>query len=103
MYGCHCGSEPAGLSLKDSYPCLGEYGGLPHGCTAVYMHVYHAQIDLSNTSTLVYCLCVHVQPGGLEESLLGTQMSLQNTLTRRCLAEGSKLLFVADVMAALKK
>lgn len=30
-------------------------------------------------------------------------MSLQNTLTRRCLAEGSKLLFVADVMAALKK
>ncbi len=30
-------------------------------------------------------------------------MSLSNTLTRRCLAEGSKLLFVADVMAALKK
>lgn len=40
---------------------------------------------------------------GLEEGLLGTQMSLVNTLTRRCLAEGSKLLFVADVMAALKK
>jgi hypothetical protein len=30
-------------------------------------------------------------------------MSLVNTLTRRCLAEGSKLLFVADVMAALRK
>ncbi|GLI68191.1 hypothetical protein VaNZ11_012534 [Volvox africanus] len=39
----------------------------------------------------------------LEEGLLGTHMSLSNTLTRRCLAEGSKLLFVADVMAALKK
>ncbi|GLC40874.1 Receptor-interacting serine/threonine-protein kinase 3 [Pleodorina starrii] len=38
-----------------------------------------------------------------EEGLLGTHMSLSNTLTRRCLAEGSKLLFVADVMAALKK
>jgi len=39
----------------------------------------------------------------MEESLIATQMSLVNTLTRRCLAEGSKLLFVADVMAALKK
>ncbi|KXZ55457.1 hypothetical protein GPECTOR_2g1006 [Gonium pectorale] len=39
----------------------------------------------------------------MEEGLLGTHMSLTNTLTRRCLAEGSKLLFVADVMAALKK
>ncbi|KAG2452407.1 hypothetical protein HYH02_002650 [Chlamydomonas schloesseri] len=38
-----------------------------------------------------------------DEGLLGTHMSLSNTLTRRCLAEGSKLLFVADVMAALKK
>ncbi|KAJ9513998.1 hypothetical protein QJQ45_021085 [Haematococcus lacustris] len=38
-----------------------------------------------------------------EGRLLGTQMSLLNTLTRRCLVEGSKLLFVADVMAALKK
>ncbi|GAX73010.1 hypothetical protein CEUSTIGMA_g462.t1 [Chlamydomonas eustigma] len=39
----------------------------------------------------------------MEESLTGTQMSLVNTLTQRCLLEGSKLLFVADVMSALKK
>ncbi|KAL6763063.1 hypothetical protein V8C86DRAFT_466155 [Haematococcus lacustris] len=38
-----------------------------------------------------------------EHGLLGTHMSLLNTLTRRCLMEGSKLLYVADVMAALKK
>ncbi|KAJ9521920.1 hypothetical protein QJQ45_024789 [Haematococcus lacustris] len=38
-----------------------------------------------------------------EHGLLGTHMSLLNTLTRRCLVEGSKLLYVADVMAALKK
>ncbi len=38
-----------------------------------------------------------------DEGLTGTQMSLVNTLTQRCLLEGSKLLFVADVMAALKK
>ncbi len=37
------------------------------------------------------------------EGLLGTHMSVANTLTGRCLMEGSKLLFVADVMAALKK
>ncbi len=39
----------------------------------------------------------------MEEGLVGTQMSLVNTLTQRSLLEGSKLLFVADVMSALKK
>ncbi len=38
-----------------------------------------------------------------EDGLTVTQMSLVNTLTQRCLLEGSKLLFVADVMSALKK
>ena len=39
----------------------------------------------------------------MEDGLVATQMSLINTLTQRCLLEGSKLLFVADVMSALKK
>ncbi|GIL79555.1 hypothetical protein Vretimale_12236 [Volvox reticuliferus] len=54
-----------------------------------------------NTGGLTSSITGGKQPP--EEGLLGTHMSLSNTLTRRCLAEGSKLLFVADVMAALKK
>ncbi|KAG2502013.1 hypothetical protein HYH03_000509 [Edaphochlamys debaryana] len=40
--------------------------------------------------------------GLLEEGLLGTHMSLENTLTKRCLTGRQRLLFVADVMQALK-
>jgi hypothetical protein len=36
------------------------------------------------------------------EEVVATHMSLSNTLTRRCLAEGSKMLFVADVMCVLR-
>lgn len=38
----------------------------------------------------------------LQDGLQGTQMSLLNTLTRRCIMDGSKLLFVPDVMTALR-
>ncbi|KAG2439441.1 hypothetical protein HXX76_004797 [Chlamydomonas incerta] len=38
----------------------------------------------------------------LEEGLVGTHMSLDNTLTKRCLTGRQRLLFVADVMQALK-
>ncbi len=34
----------------------------------------------------------------LDEGLLGTHMSLDNTLTKRCLTGRQRLLFVADVM-----
>lgn len=34
----------------------------------------------------------------LEEGLVGTHMSLDNTLTKRCLTGRQRLLFVADVM-----
>lgn len=38
----------------------------------------------------------------LEDGLVGTQMSLDNTLTKRCLTGRQRLLFVADVVQALK-
>ena len=39
-----------------------------------------------------------VSPFQAVEEVVATHMSLSHTLTRRCLAEGSKLLYVADVM-----
>ncbi|EFJ53200.1 hypothetical protein VOLCADRAFT_86237 [Volvox carteri f. nagariensis] len=75
------------------------YFKAPHGSTAVLTNEERTSMR-SGVSSSALRSCPNALL--LEDGLVGVHMLLENTLTKRCLSGRQRLLFVADVMQALK-